>query len=165
MVQDDGQGRSGREIGEALDADPVGLADLVVVGRVDEGQRQHALLLEVRFVDAGEGAMPLSIELAKRAGRRERYSESETIAILQRNLEVEALQEAGLINITYYSDDPAEAKTVADTVAAAYISFLEEDNARRIEGLIGVGIEYRKAREGFQSVECASDLRNRLLDI
>ena len=116
-------------------------------------------------MNAGEGVISLSIELARRAGKRERYSESETIKILQRNLDVEVQQEAGLMNITYYSDDPAEAKTVADTVAAAYISFLEEDNARRIEGIIGVGIEYHKARAGFESLESASDLRNQLSEI
>ena len=46
----------GREVGEAEHADAVVLADLVVGGRVGERQRQQALLLQVRLVDAGEAA-------------------------------------------------------------------------------------------------------------
>ena len=46
----------GRQVGEAVDADRVVLADLVVGGRVGEGERQQALLLQVRLVDAGEAA-------------------------------------------------------------------------------------------------------------
>ena len=46
----------GRQVGQAEHRDAVVLADLVVGGRVGERERQQALLLEVRLVDAGERA-------------------------------------------------------------------------------------------------------------
>ncbi len=47
---------AGGELAEPQDADAVVLADLVVDGRIVEGQRQHALLLQVGLVDPGEAA-------------------------------------------------------------------------------------------------------------
>ncbi len=49
-----GERNAGRERRQAQQADAVILLELVVVGRVREGQRQHALLLQVGLVDAGE---------------------------------------------------------------------------------------------------------------
>ncbi len=46
----------GCEVGQAEEREPVVLLDLVVHRRVGEGERQHALLLQVRLVDAGEAA-------------------------------------------------------------------------------------------------------------
>ena len=43
-----------REVGKADQADPVVLADALVVGRIAEGQREQALLLQVRLVDPRE---------------------------------------------------------------------------------------------------------------
>ena len=55
FVRDDGrQGFSFGKAGESDDGNSVGGKDLVVVGRVVEGQRQHALLLQVGLVDTGE---------------------------------------------------------------------------------------------------------------
>ena len=42
------------ELGETYDIEHVLFLDLVVVGGILEGEGEHALLLEVRFVDAGE---------------------------------------------------------------------------------------------------------------
>ena len=54
MVHHDLDRAAGREVGEADDVDGVvGLDPLVVVG-VGERQGEHALLLQVRLVDAGE---------------------------------------------------------------------------------------------------------------
>ncbi len=50
----DVQGLPGGEGGEAHNGDLVGGVDLVIVGRVVEGQAQHALLLQVGLVDAGK---------------------------------------------------------------------------------------------------------------
>ena len=47
---------AGRQLREADEADAIVLADLVVVGRVAERQRQQALLLQVGLVDAREAA-------------------------------------------------------------------------------------------------------------
>ena len=49
-------GLAGRQVGEAPDGDAVVGADGVVVRRVGEGERQHALFLQVGLGDAGEGA-------------------------------------------------------------------------------------------------------------
>ncbi len=121
--------------------------------------------LRKELVDAIEGTVPLRIALAKQAGRDKEYSESEVIKILAPNLEVEVEEGTGLINITCYSDDATEAKTLADMIAAAYISFLDEDNARKIEKMIEVAAEYRKARAGFPGAESVSDLRDELSNI
>ncbi len=49
-------GASGRQVGQAEERQLVVLADLVVDRRVGEREREHALLLQVRLVDAGEAA-------------------------------------------------------------------------------------------------------------
>ena len=51
-----GQGDTGGERLEPLDGELVCGLDDVVVGRVGEGQGEHALLLQVGLVDAGKGA-------------------------------------------------------------------------------------------------------------
>ena len=56
MVEDHLDGPSGRELGQSDDVDGVVDPHEVVVSGVCERQGQHALLLEVRLVDAGEGA-------------------------------------------------------------------------------------------------------------
>jgi len=121
--------------------------------------------LKKEFIDAIEGRVPLRIALAKRTGRKKQYLESEAVKILAPNLEVKVEERAALINITYYSDDATEAKTVADMIAAAYISFLDEDNARKIEKMIEVAAEYRKARAGLPGAESVSELRDKLSKI
>ena len=54
VVGDERELRTRSELGEAHDVEHVLFLDLVVVGSVLEGEGEHALLLEVRFVDAGE---------------------------------------------------------------------------------------------------------------
>ncbi|KAI6755925.1 hypothetical protein HG531_005031 [Fusarium graminearum] len=54
-VDNEGEGLANLELG-AEDIDLVIRSDLVVVGRVREGQGQHTLLLEVGLVDTSEGA-------------------------------------------------------------------------------------------------------------
>ena len=121
--------------------------------------------LRKEFIDAIEGRVPLRIALAKQAGRDKEYSESEVVKILAHNLDVEVEEGTGLINITCYSDDATEAKTIADMIAAAYISFLDEENARKIEKMIEVAAEYRKVRAGLPGTESVSELRDELSNI
>jgi hypothetical protein len=56
VVERDSQVPVGREARDAADADAVFLLDLLVVRRIDEGQRQDSLLLQVGLVDAREAA-------------------------------------------------------------------------------------------------------------
>ena len=54
VVGDESELGTRSELGEAHDVEHVLFLDLVVVGSVLEGEGEHALLLEVRFVNAGE---------------------------------------------------------------------------------------------------------------
>ena len=56
MGNDDLDGCVGGEVDEAVDGDAIPLTDRVVVGGVGEREGEHALLLEVGLVDAGERA-------------------------------------------------------------------------------------------------------------
>ena len=55
LVQQQRTGFVGGQRGEIEDGDAVVLADRVVAGRIGEGERQQALLLQIGLMDPGEG--------------------------------------------------------------------------------------------------------------
>ena len=56
VIDDHGDRLAGSQVGEADDVDRVAGADPVEIRRIGEREREDALLLEVRLVDAREGA-------------------------------------------------------------------------------------------------------------
>lgn len=56
VLNDEGEVFARSKALQTLDVNLVGTLDTVVVGRVDEGERKHTLLLQVGLVNTGEGA-------------------------------------------------------------------------------------------------------------
>ena len=121
--------------------------------------------LRKKLMDEVEGIAALSVVLARDAGKAQRYSEVETLKILERNLDVQPEETGGLINITCYSDSATQAKTIADMIAKAFISYVEEENALQVERVMKFASEFHKARAGIQGTENIEDLRDQLSKI
>jgi len=90
-----------------------------------------------KFVPVLGQKQPLKNTLAKIQGQKNLISDTNAVRFLSRNIDIETVQSTGEVRITAYSIDASAAKEIADMVAMAYVSFIDEDNAEKVEKMIG----------------------------